>query len=176
MTAHRSTTSTRTSLTRQCIAHSGLALALAAAVLGTLVATGSAAEASQPQKFKLLEVVTSVVGTAGFDVKSNRPPAVGQGAIVDGSFYKLNGREQGARYGTLHVFCTFIDSRGTSVCTAVVSLPPGKIVASGRTPGSSGMPYSIPIAGGDGAYAGATGHIAIKPIGGKAVDTFVITG
>jgi hypothetical protein len=180
MTTYRSAMSPSASFARNAAVQSRLGLALAAAVLGTLVGIGSAAEAAQPQKFNLLEVNTSFVGTGGFDVNANRPPAVGEGVAIDGSFYKLNSHKQGARYGTLHIVCTFTDSRGTSVCTAVASLPPGKIVASGRTPGNSAKPYDIPILGGSGRYAGASGHVRIKTVGGsssnKAVDTIVITG
>lgn len=179
MTPHTPTMSFGASRARNAVARTRLGLA-AVAVLGTFAAIGSTADAAQPHKFNLLEVDTSFVGTGGFDVNANRPPLVGQGVAIDGGFYKLNGRKQGARYGTLHIGCTFIDARGTSICTAVASLPTGKIVASGRTPSNASNPYSIPIAGGSGVYAGATGHVRIKTIGGssssKAVDTIVISG
>jgi hypothetical protein len=158
-------------------ARSRLGLVAAASVLGALTAVGSSAAAAKPQTLRVLEVDTSFVGTGGFNAAAHEPPAVGEGVVIRGGVYKLNGRKQGARLGALRIECTFTNSTGGSVCTAVVSLPPGKLVVSGLTPGSSTRAYALPILGGSGRYANAKGHLAIKPIGNsnRAVDTIVIS-
>jgi len=158
-------------------ARGGLGLLAAATVLGVLTASGPAA-AAKPQTLKVLEVDTSFVGTGGFNAHGNKPPAVGQGVVIAGSLYKLAGHNQGRRDGPIHVECTFTDSAGTSVCTAVLTLPAGKLVVSGLTPGNSTTPYALPILGGGGPYAHAKGHIKINPIGNsnKALDTIIVSG
>jgi hypothetical protein len=158
-------------------ARSLLGLVAAASVLGTLTAVGSSAAASRPHTLKVLEVDTSFVGTGGFNIHGNKPPVVGEGVVIQGRVYKLNAHKQGARVGALHIECTFTNSTGGSVCTAVVSLPKGKLVVSGLTPGNSSKAYALPILGGSGRYAHAKGHIAIKPIGNSnsAVDTIVVS-
>jgi hypothetical protein len=158
------------------VARSRLGLVAAATVLGALTAAGSTAAASRPQTLKVLEVDTSFVGTGGFNAKGNKPPAVGEGIVIQGGVYKLTGHKQGPRLGALYIECTFTNSTGGSVCTAVVSLPAGKLVVSGLTPGNTTKTYALPILGGSGRYAHAKGHIAIKPIGNsnRAVDTIVV--
>jgi hypothetical protein len=160
------------------VASRRLGVAVAAAVFGGLTAAGSTAAAAKPQTLKVLEVVTSFMGTGGFNATGNSPPAVGQGVAITGSLYKLKGHKQGARYGAARVECTFTNSTGASVCTAVASLPAGKLVASGLTPSNSIRPYTLPILGGSRRYSGAKGHIRVKPGGNsnKAALTIVITG
>jgi hypothetical protein len=159
------------------VARSRLSLVAAATVLGALTAAGSSAAAAKPQTLNVLEVDTSFVGTGGFTANGNKPPAVGQGVVITGSIYKFAGHKQGRRAGRLHIECTFTDSAGTSVCTAVFSLPAGKLVVSGLTPGNSTKPYTLPILGGSGRYTHAKGHIKINTIGNsnEAIDTIVVS-
>src|SRR5207248_11567406 len=123
------------------------------------------ASAAKPRTLKLLEVVTSFVGSGGFDPTANRPPAVGQGVVLKGTLYRLNDHARGPRYGAAHVQCTFTNSTGTSVCTAVVSLPAGKLVVSGLTPSNPTQPYALPILGGSRRYSSAKGHIRVTRTG-----------
>jgi hypothetical protein len=125
----------------------------------------------------VLEVDTSFVGTDGFNAHANKPPAVGQGVLIKGGLNQLAGHKQGRRSGLIRIACMFTDAAGTSVCTAVLALPAGKLVVSGLTPGNATKPYGLPILGGSGRYAHARGHITIDTIGNsnKAVDTIVIT-
>jgi hypothetical protein len=177
MTTHRTDQNVaESSTTNAGTARSRLGLVAAACVLGALTAGGSSAAAARPQTLKVLEVDTSFVGTGGFNATGNKPPAVGEGVVIHGGVYKLNGHKQGARLGALHIECTFTNFTGGSVCTAVVALPTGKLVVSGLTPGNSTKAYALPILGGSGRYAHAKGHIAIKPIGNsnRAVDTIVV--
>ena len=149
-----------------------------AAVLAASSAAGYSAAAAKPPTLKLLEVAHSFVGEDGFNANANKPPAVGQAVAIRGGLYKLVRHKQGARVGGVHVECTFTDSTGGSVCVAVLTLPAGKLVVSGRTPANPTVAYALPIVGGSGRYAHVRGHVAINPIGNsnKAVDTIVIAG
>lgn len=160
------------------VARGRLGLVVAAGALGGLTAAGSSAATPRPQTLRVLEVATSFVGTGGFNATGHTPPAVGQGVVIKASLFQVSNHKPGVRYGLLHIRCTFTNSTGASVCTAIASLPAGKLVVSGLSPGNSTKPYTLPILGGSGRYAGARGHIAIKPIGNsnKATDTIVITG
>jgi hypothetical protein len=179
MTTHRTNQLASARLAKHKLVASGrLSLVVAAALFAGATAAGSSAAAAKPQTLKVLEVVTSFMGTGGFNATGNTPPAVGQGVVIKGGLYKLGGHKQGPRYGAARVQCTFTDSTGASVCTAVTSLPAGKLVASGLTPPDSTKPYTLPILGGSGHYSAAQGHIQVKPIGNsnKAALTIVITG
>jgi hypothetical protein len=179
MTTHRTNQFVSAPLARhKLVASRRLGAVVSVAVLGGLTAAGSPAAAAKPQTLKVLEVVTSFVGTGGFSATGHSPPAVGQGVLITGSLYKLKGRHRGQRYGAARVECTFTNSTGGSVCTAVASLPAGKLVVSGLAPGNPTKPYMLPILGGSRRYSGAKGHIQVKPIGNsnKAALTIVITG
>jgi hypothetical protein len=141
----------------------------------------SSAAAATPQTISLLEVSTLFVPMGGADFKS--PPKVGQGFIIGSDYYKWNGTKRGARVGTLNAQCTFVNDPtqpgGRSLCTAVASLPTGKITATGVVP--DGDKFRIPIVGGTGSYVGAQGYVEVtNNIGGqdtnKSNDKFVITG
>jgi hypothetical protein len=128
---------------RVIVTTSSLRLAAMAALLcGVAAGTASLAAATR-QTIKVLEVDSSFVGTGGFDANGNMPPTAGQGVVIKGSLYKIAGHKQGARYGDLQIGCTFTNGTGASVCTSVLSLPAGKIVASGSTPGNSSRPYTF---------------------------------
>lgn len=178
MTTHRTDRNfAAPSTTHAAAARTRLGLVAATAVLGAMTATGSLAVAAQPQTLKVLEVATSFAGTAGFNASGNKPPTVGQGVVIRGGLYALTERTKGPRLGGVHVDCTFTDSTGGSVCTVVLSLRTGKLVAFGPTPANSAKPYALPILGGNGRYASAKGHVAIRPIGNsnRAVDTIVVS-
>ena len=155
-----------------------LVSALAAAASSAMLS--QAAAAASPQTTKLLEIDTSFTGTGGFNIKGKAPPAARQGVLIGGKLYDLNGGKQGPLAGALHITCTFTNGAGADICIAVASLAAGKLVASGRIPGNTNKPFSIPFLGGSGAYAGAKGHVLVTPIGGpnsnKAYNTIVITG
>ena len=163
--------------TNTVVARSRLGMVAATAVLGALTAAGSPAAAAKPQTLDVLEVDTSFAGTGGFNASGHKPPAVGQGVVIKGRLYTLTGHKQGSHLGALRIECTFTNSTGGSICTAVLVLPAGKLVVSGPTPGNSTTAHALPILGGSGRYAAAKGHIAIKPIGNsnKAVDTIVVS-
>ena len=178
MTTHTTNQSVSAPLAKhKLVVSRRLGVIVAAAAFGGLTAAGSPAAAAKPQTLKVREVITSFVGTGGFNATGNTPPAVGQGVVSKGSLYKLRGDRQGARTGTARVECTFTNSTGASVCTAVVSLPAGKLVVSGLTPANSTKPYSLPILGGSRRYSGAKGDIRVTPIGNsnKATLAIVIT-
>jgi hypothetical protein len=155
-----------------------LCVIVAAAVFGGLTAAGSSSAAAKPHTLKVLEVITSFVGTGGFNATGNSPPVVGQGVVSNGTLYKLGSHGQGARTGTALVDCTFTNSIGASVCTAVVSLPLGKLVVSGLAPASSSKPYALTILGGSRRYSAARGHIRVTPVGNsnKAMLAIAVTG
>jgi hypothetical protein len=140
------------------------------------------AGAAKAQTFSLLEVGTLFTGTGGLDVYGNVPPKIGQGFVVGSDYYKWNGTKRGARVGTLNANCVFVtdptDPQNRSLCTAVASLPAGKITAVGIVGGDK---FRIPIVGGTGAYVGAQGYVEVtNNLGGedtnKSNDRFVITG
>ena len=155
---------------------------IAASAAGPAKIAVPAAVAATPQTFALLEVNTSFVGAAGFDTMGTTPPQVGQGFVIGSDYYKWKGTKRGAKVGTLNAACTFLTAptrpSGKTVCTAVASLPGGKITAVGLAGNDQ---FTIPIVGGTGTYAGAKGYVEItNNIGGKStnksIDRFVITG
>lgn len=179
MTTHRTNKIVSTPLAKHKLVPSGrLGVVVATVVLGGLTAAGSPAAAANPQTLKVLEVVTSFMGTGGFNATGNNPPAVGQGVVLKGSLYKLSDHKQGARYGAARVECTFTNPTGASVCTVVASLPAGKLVASGLIPSNPTKPYTLPILGGSRRYSGAKGQIRVTPTANsnQAALTIVITG
>ena len=157
-----------------------LLLSLAVGVLAAATPAGSAVK---PQKISLLEVENTVVGTGGFNPTGNTPPTPGQGFVIGSDFYRWKSGQRGTHAGTLRAVCTLTDiniQRGVGhlLCTGVASLTGGQLLVSGLVP--FGDRFVIPIAGGTGVYAGATGYVRIKNIGGedsgKSADLFVITG
>ena len=178
MTTHTTNQSVSAPLAKhKLVVSRRLGVIVAAAAFGGLTAAASPAAAAKPQTLKVREVITSFVGTGGFNTTGNTRPAVGQGVVSKGALYKLRGHRQGARTGAARVECTFTNSTGASVCTAVVSLPAGKLVVSGLTPANSTKPYTLPILGGSRRYSGAKGDIRVTPIGNsnKATLAIVIT-
>ncbi len=102
--------------------------------------------------------------------------------MIGSDYYKWNGTKRGARVGTLNAVCTILTDptspSGKTMCTAVASLPAGKITAVGIIVGNK---FTIPIVGGTRSYTGATGYVEVtNNIGGensnKSNDKFVITG
>jgi hypothetical protein len=164
--------------TRQIVAKARLGLLAVVAAFGGVATIGSSASAAKPQTLKLLEVITSFTGAGGFDATGNTAPAVGQGVVLKGRLYRLHGHKRGPRYGTGRVQCTLTNNTGTSVCTAVVSLPAGKLVVSGLTPSNPTQPYRLPILGGSRRYSTAKGHIRVTPTGNpnQATLTIATTG
>ena len=157
-------------------------VASTALVLCALAAVAASGAAVKPQTFNLLEVNTSFVGAGGFDEMGNSPPKIGQGFVLGSDYYKWNGTKRGAHVGTLNASCTWLtaptSASGKTVCTAVASLPGGKITAVGLTDGNK---FRVPIVGGTGIYTGAKGYVEVtNNLGGensnKSNDKFVITG
>jgi len=145
------------------IARARLNLVVAAAVCAGLTVAGAPVAVAKPKALTVLEVVKSFAGTGGFNASGNQPPAVGQGVVLKGTLHKLLGHTRGARAGAARVECTFTNAIGTSVCTAVISLQAGKLVASGLTPANPTKSYTLPVLGGSRLYANAKGHIRVTP-------------
>ena len=154
---------------------------LLAAVLVCAAVVVMPAVAAKPQTMNLLEVGTMFVGAGGFD--GTAPPKIGQGFVAGSDFYEWNGTKRGARIGNLNVSCVFVteseNAGSKTVCTAVASLPGGRVTAAGLIPDA--QKFTIAIVGGTGRYVGAKGYVEVtNGIGGqnsnKSNDKFVITG
>jgi hypothetical protein len=154
-----------------------LSVCVVAAVFAIAGVVSSTA-APAPHTIRLLEVDTTFIPTGGWDAGSNAPPAVGQGFVSTGVFYKWAGTQRGAAVGHLQILCTvtvaltFTDTGATGWfhCDVTAFLPGGKIEVSG--PLNLGLQTNkLPVVGGTGKYVGAKGYVATRDIGGDDSDT-----
>jgi hypothetical protein len=143
-------------------AASGL-IAVAAAAALALPSPGRPA-AGVPRTISLLEIDTSFAGLGGYDASSHTLPSTGQGITFGATLYRWAGRKRGAAAGHLQAVCT-VTSTGGALCQGELSLPSGTLSLAGEA--SFTGPSSLPIVGGTGAYAGASGVFDTRNIGGR---------
>jgi Dirigent-like protein len=167
---------------------SAMRFAAAASVVALAVMLGASAAgaAPKPQTISLLEGDTAFYATGGWNASSNTPPAVGQGFVTNGVYYKWAGTKRGAAVGHLQVVCTVTtavtfsstETTGWFHCDATAFLPGGRIEASGALSFSSNT-NTLPIVGGTGQYVAAQGYVTTTNIGGEnsntSADVFHIT-
>jgi hypothetical protein len=149
--------------------------ATASVVVFVMILGASAAGAApKPQTISLLEVDTAFYPTGGWDANSNAAPAVGQGFVSNGVYYKWAGTKRGAAVGHLQVACTVTTSvtftstaaSGWFHCDATAFLPGGRIEASGAL-SFAAKTNTLPIVGGTGKYVAAQGYVNTTNIGGE---------
>lgn len=141
-------------------------LAACAVVVALAPGAGSAA-AGKPQTISLL-AINVYTGIEGYNPGGVTPPTIGSGFVGYGTLYKWAGVRRGARAGSIRVFCTFtsVDPAPATPwtdCDATLFLPPGEIELSGFIPQSSVV--NLPVVGGTGAYAQASGYVRVERIG-----------
>jgi hypothetical protein len=163
-----------------------LLVLVSAGVAVLAVGVLSAAAAPKPQTISLFEMDTAFYPTGGWNANSNVPPAVGQGFVSNGTYYKWAGTKRGVAVGHLQVACTvtsavtFTQTGGSGWfhCDATAFLPGGKLEASGPL-SFSAKTNTLPIVGGTGKYVAAQGYVATTGIGGSnsntSADVFHIT-
>jgi hypothetical protein len=159
---------------------SGKRFAAALGVVVTVVMLGASAlsAAPKPQTISLFEMDTAFYPTGGWNADSNVPPAIGQGFVSNGTYYKWAGTKRGAAVGSLQVACTvttpvtFTQTGGTGWlhCDATAFLPGGKIEASGPL-SFTARTNTLPVVGGTGQYVAAQGYVKTTNIGGGDSST-----
>jgi len=163
-----------------------LAMALVFAASVVIIGASPLSAAPKPQTISLLEMDTAFVPTGGWNAASNEPPAIGQGFVTNGTYYKWAGSKRGAAVGHLQVVCTVTTpvaftptgASGWFHCDATAFLPSGRIEASGAL-SFAAKANTLPIVGGTGSYVAAQGYVATTNIGGEnsntSADIFHIT-
>jgi hypothetical protein len=168
---------------------SGMRFATAVSVVASVVILGASAVAAaqKPQTISLFEMDTAFYPTGGWDANSNNPPAVGQGFVSNGTYYKWAGTKRGAAVGRLQVTCTATTAvtftsagpNGWFHCDATAFLPGGKIEVSGPL-SFSAKTNTLPVVGGTGQYVGAQGYVKTTNIGSEdsntSADVIYLTG
>ena len=152
------------------------AAAVGGVALVVMLGASVVSAAPKPQTISLFEMDTAFYPTGGWN--GNSPPAVGQGFVTNGIYYKWAGAKRGAAVGRLQVACTVTTTvtftlagpDGWFHCDATAFLPGGKIEASGPLSFSAAT-NTLPIVGGTGQYVAAQGYVKTRNIGGQDSNT-----
>ncbi len=135
---------------------------LAAAAVGSLLISAAAPAAGGGRVIRFLEVDQQ---RNDLYVDSDHNNRESTGDIFMGSFQlyswaKAGGR--GQRIGHAKVMCTF-RGESSAFCTGTFFIPGGSVVGEGYIRFSN-APFTIPVVGGTGAYAGARGTFTSRSI------------
>jgi hypothetical protein len=84
------------------------------------------------------------------------------------------GRKKGAAVGTDHGTMTFTSAH-TAKFVGAATLPNGSLTIDGKVTAYSNGVLTIPITGGTGAYAGATGVLLVGPGKKRALNVYRLT-
>lgn len=131
------------------------------AALAAGVAVGSVSLASASPAARGPETLTLVAVESGVDTPIDvgaRGDSLGDGVYFVESLYRA-----GRKVGRTDVVCHFF-GRSVARCSGTLSLAAGRLEAAG-TIRFSGRSFSIPILGGTGTYAGASGVLRITELG-----------
>ena len=134
----------------------------AAAVAALLVSSAAPAAGGGPRVIRFLEVDKSR-GDIFVDTDHNNRGSTGD--IFMGSFRLhawARGGGRGQRIGHAKVMCTF-RGESSAFCTGTFFIPGGSVVGEGYIRFSN-APFTIPVVGGTGAYAGARGTFSSRSI------------
>jgi hypothetical protein len=141
----------------------------ALAALAAGVALGSVSLASASPAARGAETLTLVARDSGSETyvdvgaKGDSPG--------DGVYFSETLHQGARRVGRSDVVCHFF-GRNTGRCAGTLSLATGRLEAAGTIRFGDG-PFSIPILGGTGTYAGASGVLRVVPLGERR-DRYVI--
>jgi hypothetical protein len=143
-------------------------LALVAVPLVVVAGAASAGSSSQ-QVFSMLAVSQNAQPINGFTF--DRAPRAGDQVGIAETLYKWAGTKRGARVGRDQGIGTFLNvakNSQTTLFSVQAFLGGGTMLAEGvgRT---SDRPtnLTLPIVGGTGKYAGASGYVNVRPLGGN---------
>jgi Allene oxide cyclase barrel like domain len=140
------------------------ALAVVCALAVVVVGTGSAI--TGPKVIRVVEA-----GGTEANLDSEGEPGVGDRFYATNALYSWAGTKRGKRIGRDEVMCTFTAvhfERGWAsvFCTAQFFLPGGSVSAQAFLRFTDGpQKFRVPVTGGTGVYANASGWIAIRDIG-----------
>jgi hypothetical protein len=144
-----------------------LLLATACTSAAALAAVGIAFGASGNQRvINVLEV-----GTADVNLDGQGEPKAGDRFYSKSTLYGWAGTKRGKRIGRDEVLCTFTSvnfehGHASAFCTAQFFLPGGSMVGQAFIRFTEGpLRTNVPLIGGTGVYANATGSVHIRDIG-----------
>jgi hypothetical protein len=148
-----------------------VAAAVAALVLGSVLASSGGAQAPGERTFKLI----SREGSEGF---VDNPPRSRNERISAGDVFVFSQRtftEAGARAGSIYVHCVSITTgrNPTFHCDGTYRLTDGSMTVSAAFKGSEGGNLTIAVTGGTGAYEGAEGSITTRELSGNRTEDTV---
>ena len=140
---------------------------LALVIVSVAVWIASASASSSPQVFSLLGVSQPAQPINGY--MFGRAPRAGDQFGIADNLYKWAGTKRGARAGHDQGIGTFQNvgkTSQTALFTVTVYLSGGTMFVEGMDKTINGpSSLTLPILGGTGKYAGASGYVAVRPLG-----------
>ena len=144
------------------------AVVLALVVMSVAVWAASASAGGSPKVFNLL-AVDNGNGQPVNGFMFDRQPVAGDQFPISESLYKWAGTKRGAVAGHDQGIATFVTvgkSSETTLFTVTAYLSGGTVFVNGMARtinGPAGL--TLPIVGGTGKYAGASGYVVVRPLG-----------
>jgi hypothetical protein len=143
-------------------------------VFALLLAAPAASAAAATRTIK----VTSV--SVAYKETDKPPKGASKGDTIKYSDRLLNavskqfGRKKGAVIGSDHGTMTFTSAHSATF-DGVADLPGGTLRLSGTVVGIASNSFAIPVTGGTGTFAGATGYVVVGPGEKRSLNTYALT-